>query len=200
MPADADRAETPQKTKPMENTDTTPAITADTFTGSATYSPEDNKIRLYVGRVPRDEYLKLRAEGWQALHKQRETGGGDFAAVWTPERRNTALAYAGFIGDEDKGPAERAAERAERFSGYRDKRTDEATGRADQFEAGPSAHGFQNAAKAERAAARHDRQAGRAVDAWEKAEYWTSRTAGVIGHALHVSAPVAVESVETVNA
>ena len=28
---------------------------------TATYSPEDNKLRLYVGRVPRDEYLLLKA-------------------------------------------------------------------------------------------------------------------------------------------
>ena len=48
--------------------------------GRATYCPEDNKLRLYVGRVPREEYLKLRAEGWTALHKQREAGGGDFVA------------------------------------------------------------------------------------------------------------------------
>jgi hypothetical protein len=159
------------------------------YTGEATYCPEDNKLRLYVGRVPRDEYLKLRAEGWTALHKQRETGGGDFAAVWTPERRDTALAYAGFIGDEDQGPAERAADRAERFSGYRDKRTAGATGHADRFDAGPSAHGFQSAQRAERAAARHDRIADRACDQWSKAEYWQSRTAGVIRHALHKAAP-----------
>jgi hypothetical protein len=155
----------------------------------ATYCCEDDKLRLYVGRVPRDEYLKLRAEGWTALHKQRETGGGDFAATWTPERRDTALAYAGYIGDEDKGPAERAAERAERFSGYLGKRLDEATGRADQFDAGPQAHGYQSAQRAERAAARHDRNADRACDAWSKAEYWQSRTAGVISHALHKAAP-----------
>ncbi len=43
-------------------------------TGRATYSPEDNKLRLYVGRVPREEFLKLRAEGWTTLHKQREAG------------------------------------------------------------------------------------------------------------------------------
>jgi hypothetical protein len=168
----------------MENETNTPE-----FSGSATYCPEDNKLRLYVGRVPRDEYLKLRAEGWQALHKQRETGGGDFAAVWTPERRDTALEYAGIIEDEDMGPAERAADRAERFAGYREKREGEAVSRADTYDAGPQAHGYQSQARAERAARRHDAIAGRAVDAWSKAEYWTSRTAGVISHALHKAAP-----------
>jgi hypothetical protein len=158
-------------------------------TGRATYSPEDNKLRLYIGRVPRPEYEALRAEGWKALHKQREAGGGDFVATWTPARRDTALDYAAVIEDEDMGPAERAADRAERFAGYREKRTAEATGTADKFDAGPAAHGFQSQARAERAARRHDRTAGRAVDAWDKAEYWQRRTAGVISHALHACSP-----------
>lgn len=159
-------------------------------TGSATYCPEDNKLRLYVGRVPRAEYDALRAEGWTTTPKQSEAGKGEFAATWTPERRDTALAYGqGVIDDEDAGPAERAADRAERFSGYRDKREGEATGRADKYEAEPSAHGFQNAQRAERAASRHDRIAERAGDAWSKAEYWTRRTSGVISHALYKSTP-----------
>lgn len=176
------------------NDDTTPTASTETtateFSGSATYCPEDNKLRLYVGRVSREEFLKLRAEGWVTLHKQREAGGGDFAATWTPERRDTALAYAGgVIDDEDKGPAERAADRAERFAIYREKRTNEATGHADRFDDRPTAHGFQSQERAERAAARHDRIADRACDAWSKAEYWTRRTAGVIAHALYVSTP-----------
>jgi len=151
--------------------------------GRATYSPEDNKLRLYVGRVPRDEYEALRAQGWTSTPKQ----DCDFVAVWTPDRRDTALDYAGIIEDEDQGPADRAADRAERFAGYREKRTAEACGHADRYETTPSAHGYQSAARAERSAARHDRVAARAVDAWSKAEYWQRRTAGVISHALYAS-------------
>ncbi len=170
------------------NTDTTPATTeSPLFNEShrATYCPEDNKLRLYVGRVSRPEYEALRAQGWTSTPKQ----DCDFVAHWTPARRDMAQDYAGIIEDEDQSPAERAADRAERFAGYLGKRLDEATGHADRFDAGPSAHGFQNLARAERSAARHDRIAGRAVDAWDKAEYWQSRTAGVISHALHVSSP-----------
>lgn len=155
----------------------------------ATYCPEDNKLRLYVGRVPHDEYLKLRADGWVSTPKQRENGGCDFVATWTPNRRDTCLEYADCILDEDQSPEERAADRAERFAGYRDKRTNEATGHADRYDAQPNAHGYQSQARAERAAARHDRIADHAVDAWSKAEYWTSRTAGVISHALYKSRP-----------
>lgn len=151
----------------------------------ATYCPEDNKLRLYVGRVPREEYLALKAEGWTSTPKQ----DCDFVAIWTPERRHRAERYAGIIEDEDAGPAERAADRAERFAGYRDKRTAEAVGSADRYDAQPQAYGFQSQARAERAARRHDGHARRALDAWSKAEYWQSRTAGVISHALYASTP-----------
>lgn len=152
---------------------------------SATYCPEDNKLRLYVGRVPRDEYEALRKEGWTSTPKQ----SCDFVAVWTPDREDIALSYAGFIGDEDQDPGERAAERAERFSGYLGKRMAEAAGHADSYESGPSAFGFQSQERAERAAARHERIADRVVNQWEKAEYWQRRTEGVIAHALYKDLP-----------
>ena len=172
----------------MDNQTTTAAETlpaAPEYMGSATYSPEDNKLRLYVGRVPRADFERLRSMGWTSTPKQ----SCDFVAHWTPERRDLCIEWCGSIEDEDQSPAERAADRAERFGDYRDKRTDEATGQADRYDAGPSAHGFQNYARAVRAADRHDRIAGRACDAWGKAEYWQRRTAGVISHALHVSTP-----------
>lgn len=164
---------------------------------SATYCMEDDKIRLYVGRVPREEFEALRAEGWTSTPKQ----DCDFAAVWTIDREDTALSYAGEIDDEDQSPADRAADRAERFAGYRDKRTAEAVGHADRFDAGPQCHGYQSEARAYRAADRHDRIAGRAVTQWDKAEYWVSRTAGVIDHALHVAAPgVRMGRIKTIEA
>ena len=159
----------------------------DTVDGaSATYCPEDNKLRLYCGRVPREDYEALRSLGFTSTPKQ----GCDFVAVWTPYREDAALAMiepGDDIGDEDQSPEDRAADRAERFAGYRDKRRGEATGHADTFEAGPSVHGHQNAQRAERAAARHDRQRVRAVSQWSKAEYWQTRTQGVIGNALYRS-------------
>jgi hypothetical protein len=151
----------------------------------ATYCPEDDKLRLYIGRVPHEEYKALRAEGWQATAKQE----CDFAAVWTSRREDTALSYAGIVLDEDQSPADRAADRAERFSGYLDKRRSEAHEQADKYDAGPQVHGYQDKAKAVRAADRHDRLADRACDAWSKAEYWQRRTAGVISNALYKSSP-----------
>jgi hypothetical protein len=169
----------------METTEHTAQADQIAYTGSATYCPEDNKLRIYVGRVPRDDYEALRADGWTSTPKQ----DCDFVATWRPSRRDTCLDYAGIIEDEDQSPEDRAADRAERFGGYLDKRLGEATGHADRYDAGPSVHGFQSKARAVRAANRHDRTGSRAVDAWDKAEYWQQRTAGVISHALHVSTP-----------
>ena len=173
-----------QTAKPFTRADLEPCENYET-----TYCPEDDKLRLYVGRVPRPEYDFLRAEGWVSTPKQSEAGQGEFAAVWTPGREATALQYAGEIGDEDTPPTERAADRAERFGGRMEKRAGEAAGHADKYDSHPSAHGFQSERKAERAAARHDRIGDRATDKWSKAEYWQRRTAGVIQHALHKSSP-----------
>lgn len=151
----------------------------------ATYCPEDDKLRLYVGWVDRPVYDRLRIEGWTATPKQ----DCQFAAVWTATREDTALELCGCVLDEDRSPADRAADRAERFSGYRDRRADEAMGKADAYEEGPKLIGCQSAALAERKARALERVGDKAVNAWEKAEYWQERTAGVIAHALHKSAP-----------
>jgi hypothetical protein len=157
------------------------------FPHSATYSPQDDKLRLYFAfRIPRDQWDALRAAGFVWCQKQAETGGCDMAAVWSPDREDMALELAGEIDDEDQPREERAAQRAERFAGYRDKREGEADALADRYDARPRVHGNQDRERAERAAARHDRIAPRAVTQWGKAEYWQSRTARVISHALYV--------------
>jgi hypothetical protein len=160
--------------------------TSDLNNGTATYCPEDNKIRLYVGRVERETYNFLRANKFVATSKQT----CDFVAVWSPKAEDIAfqlIAEDDDIQDEDYSPEDRAADRAERFAGYRDKRRSEAGGHADTYEDGPQAFGAQNAARAERQAARHERHRDRALCQWSKAVYWQDRTAGVISNALHRS-------------
>jgi hypothetical protein len=153
---------------------------------TATYCPEDNKLRLYVGRVPRPDYERLRAAGYTSTPKQE----CDFVATWTPQREDLAREFledGEDIGDEDYSPEERSADRAERFGDYRDKRAAEAGAGADRFDAGPSAFGHQNRARAERQALRHDRKRVYAVSQWAKAEYWQTRTAAVISHRLYLA-------------
>lgn len=154
---------------------------------TATYSAEDNKIRLYsTNRLDAETYSRVKAAGFVWAPKQ----GLFVAPSWSPLREDLALELAGEIDDEDYSPEERAADRAERFAGYRDKRTAEALDGADRFEAGPDAFGHQNRDRAERQAARHDRLRTNAVTQWRKAEYWQRRTADVISHALFKSDPV----------
>ena len=155
---------------------------------SATYSPEDNKLRLYPAcRLDADDYAKVKAARFKWAPKQELF----VAPSWTPGREDLLLEMCGEIGDEDYSPEERAADRAERFSDYRDRRLAEAGGMADSFDAGPSAFGHQNRQRAERQAVRHDRLRVGAVSQWSKAEYWQRRTAGVISSALYKSsAPV----------
>ena len=159
---------------------------AKTFDHSATYSPQDDKIRLFFAyRLGKPEWNALKANGWTWTMKQ----DSDMVAKWTPEREDEALALCGEIGDEDQPREERAADRAERFEGYQDKREGEAVALADRYDSTSAVHGHQDARRAERSAARHDRVAGRAVAQWGKAEYWQARTAGVISHALHLERP-----------
>jgi hypothetical protein len=156
---------------------------------TVTYSPDDDKLRLYVGRVPRDEYERLRAAGFVSTPKQ----DCDFVATWTPGREDLASEYledGEDIGDEDYTPEDRAADKAERFEGYRDNRRSDAHGFADAYDAGPSAFGHQNRGRAERQAKRHERKRGHALGQWSKAEYWQHRTEAVIRHALHRYSPV----------
>lgn len=157
----------------------------------ATYSVEDNKLRLYSSvRLDDDDYNSLKSAGFKWAPKQAEAQGAAclmVAPMWTPDREDLLLEMCGEIGDEDYSPEERSADRAERFSGYRDRRAGEAGAAADAFDAGPSAFGHQNRARAERQAARHDRKRLYACSQWSKAEYWQDRTKAVIAHALFKS-------------
>lgn len=151
---------------------------------SATYCISSDKIRLYCGRVERETYNFLKRNKFVSTPKQ----SCDFVAVWSPNAEDIALQMIGEGDDidaEETTPEERSIQRAERFAGYRDKRRSEAHGHADNYDAGPNAFGNQNAARAQRQADRHERHRGNALSQWAKAEYWQSRTAGVIDHALH---------------
>lgn len=151
---------------------------------TATYSPEDNKLRLYsLTRLSAETYARVKAHGFKWAPKQELF----VAPAWTPAREDLLLELCDEIGDEDYSTAERAADRAERFTGYRDKRAEEAGASADTFDNGPRAFGHQSQARAERQAERHDRHRRVACSQWSKAEYWQSRTAGVISNALHRS-------------
>ena len=63
-----------------------------------TYSPDDNKLRLYASlRLDEETYKKVHDAGFRWAPKQ----GLFVAPAWTPGREDVLLSLAGDIGDED---------------------------------------------------------------------------------------------------
>ena len=151
----------------------------------ATYCPEDNKLRFYpstnsLGDWDDPDFDKedIKAAGFRWASKQECY----VCPRWTPAAEDAAMDFAPTIEDETYSPAERSADRAERFQGYREKRRNDAHGYADRMGAGVV--GFQDRRRADRAARKRDRLAGNSLTMWDRAEYWHSRTSGVISHAI----------------
>ena len=93
------------------------------MTYTATYSPEDNKLRLYSStRLEREVYARVRGAGFIYAPKQELF----VAPMWTPEREDLLIELCGEIDDEDTSLVERAEERADRFVDYKDKRISDA--------------------------------------------------------------------------
>ena len=174
-----------------ETTHETPARVS---LGTATYSPEDDKLRLsFPHRLTREDYERTRAAGFIWAAKQ-----GLFVAVWTPEREDLALELCGDeIEDEDKTLVERAEERADRFADYRRSRQaeGEAAHRAvDQIADGipfgqPILVGHHSERRARRDAERIESGMRRAIRAFETADYWKQRAAGAIRAARYKERP-----------
>ncbi len=90
---------------------------------TATYSPDDNKLRLRsISRLPKEVYERVHSAGFRWASKQDLF----VAPMWTPEREDVLLELCGSIDDEDQSLTERAATRAERFETYSDERAEEA--------------------------------------------------------------------------
>ena len=89
----------------------------------ATYSPEDNKLRLYASaRLDAETYGRVKAAGFIWAPKQDLF----VAPMWTPSREDLLIELAGEIEDEDRSLVDRAEERADRFSDYKESRIEDA--------------------------------------------------------------------------
>lgn len=161
---------------------------------SATYSPEDNKLRITPAyRLDKDEYSRVKAAGFTWAPKQ----GVFVAGMWTPDREDLCLELCGSIEDEDKSLMDRAEDRAERFEDYSDKRTHEAdrarkavSAIADHIPLGqPILIGHHSEKHARRDAAKIENGMRKAVGLWETAQYWKSRAASAIAHAKYKELP-----------
>ena len=86
---------------------------------TATYSPEDNKIRIYASsRLDAETYARVKEAGFKWAPKQELF----VAPRWTPQREDLAIELAGEIEAEEMTLAERAAMKAERLEGLADRR------------------------------------------------------------------------------
>ncbi len=162
--------------------------------GTATYSPEDNKLRLYPdGRLPQDIYERVKAAGFAWAPKQELFVAG----MWTPGRFDLLVELCGEVGDEDTSLVERAEERSERFEGYSERRAadgDAAESQANllsrRFEGGqPILVGHHSERGARKAAEKIENNLHKALKMWETSAYWRDRAAGAIAHAKYKELP-----------
>jgi protein-L-isoaspartate O-methyltransferase len=161
---------------------------------TATYSPEDNKLRLYsTSRLDSELYARVRAAGFIWAPKQDLF----VAPMWTPSREDLLIELCGEIGDEDTSLVDRAEQRADRFADYSDNRAADAerareyvSSIADNIPFGqPILVGHHSERHARRDAERIESGMRRAVQMWETSKYWTDRAAGAIAHAKYKELP-----------
>jgi hypothetical protein len=173
---------------------------------TATYSPEDNKLRLYAStRLDAETFARVKAAGFSWAPKQELF----VAPMWTPERADLLTELAGEIGDEDKTLVERAEERAERFGEYSEARAEDAEQArasvariADGIPLGqPILVGHHSEKHARKDAERIENGMRRTVKMWEQARYWKERAAGAVGAAKYKELPaVRARRIKTIDA
>ena len=177
-----------------------------TVVHSATYSPEDNKIRIYPAcKLGSENYDILKAAGYIWAPKQELF----VAPAWSPEREDVAIALCGEIGDEDTSLVSRAEERAERFEDYSESRLAE----AEAVKAGvdaitdgiplgqPILVGHHSEKHARKNAEKIKAGCAKAVKLWETSKYWTDRAAGAVYAAKYKELPaVRARRIKTLSA
>ena len=168
-------------------------FTPDELLGDATYSPDDDKLRLYPeDRLPKEIYNRLLEAGFRWAPTQEL-----FFAKWSPDREDLLLEMAQSIEDDDMSLVERAEARADRFEIYADNRQQDALAanqRADQlserFAFGqPILIGHHSEKKARRDQARIHESTHRALSMWDKADYWNARAQRAIASAKYRQSP-----------
>lgn len=173
---------------------------------TATYSPEDNKLRLSAtSRLDAETYARVKAAGFIWAPKQDLF----VAPMWTPSRADLLIELAGEIGDEDTSLVDRAEQRADRFTDYSESRAEDAESArrgVEQITSGipmgqPILVGHHSERHARKDAEKIENGMRRAVKMWETASYWKSRAAGAIRHAKYKELPaVRARRIKTIEA
>lgn len=172
----------------------------------ATYSPEDNKLRLYTTtRLDAEDYKLFKDAGFISAPKQ----GCLVAPAWSPQREDLLLQFCDEIEEETTSLAERAEQRAERFEAYGESRAKDSSAAyqrsseiAKRFEFGqPILVGHHSERKARRDQAKMHNAMDKSVKMSELAGRWESRAKAVLAHADYKSQPgVRVRRIKTLEA
>jgi len=161
---------------------------------TATYSPEDNKLRLYSSaRLDAETYSRVKAAGFSWAPKQQLF----MAPMWTPKRADLLMELCGEIGDEDKSLAQRANERAERFENYGESRArdaEQALKRVDSIVehipfGQPILVGHHSENRARKDAERIGDGMRKSIKMWDTSKYWMQRAEAAIGNAKYKERP-----------
>jgi protein-L-isoaspartate O-methyltransferase len=176
------------------------------MTYTATYSPDDNKLRLYTSsRLDAETYARVKAAGFRWAPKQELF----VAPMWTPGREDLLIELAGEIEDEDKSLVDRAEERADRFGEYSERRTADAESAkrgvaaiADNIPLGqPILVGHHSEKRARKDAERINSGMRKAIKMWETASYWKGRAHGAVAAAKYKELPtVRARRIKTIEA
>ncbi len=160
----------------------------------ATYSPDDNKLRLYASlRLDEETYSLINKAGFRWAPKQKLF----VAPAWTPGREDVLLSLAGDIEDEDSTLFDRQEQRAGRFSDYSDRRaveSEQALAHVDSLASAvplgqPILVGHHSERRARRHAQKIESGMKRAVMLFERAEYWEQRAQASLRHAKYKERP-----------
>ena len=158
--------------------------------GRATYSPEDNKIRVYpFERLDAETFAKVKAAGFIWAPKQELF----VAPMWTPPREDLAFELCGEIGDEDTSLVERAEIKAGRLEDLSDRKAIEGERLYSNLN-GATAGGSvvvasNNRYKAGKEKERVERALKKALSTFEAAGYWKARAAGALRNAKYKERP-----------
>ena len=161
---------------------------------SATYSVEDNKLRLYFSeRLDTKLYNRVKSAGFKWAPKQELF----VSPIWTPQREDLCVELAGDIEAEETTLAERAEAKAYRLNTLSDKRATDANAfqasadrLSERFAGGqPILVGHHSERSARRDQKKMEAAINNAVKAHGLANYWAYRSVGVQGHANYKNKP-----------
>lgn len=162
--------------------------------GAATYSPDDNKLRLYpFERTDSETYARLKEHGFSWAPVQKLF----VAAKWTPARADLLFELCGDIDDDDMSLFDRAEARAERAENFATARAQQAAAARDAVSAftehmplgQPILRGHHSERRARKDAERIENGMRRAVRLWETSQYWTRRAAAALSQAKYREVP-----------